>query len=153
MTPNMAARPPNPATSPPWRDSDGRPPCDVTVSATPQQGFSLIEVLVALAIVAVALAAVMRATGQMADTHGQLRNRSLALVSAENTLAELRATHTYPALGSQRAPCPQGTLALICEREVSGTANNAFRQVTVRVTQGADGAALAELRSLASAWP
>ncbi|SOE49415.1 General secretion pathway protein I [plant metagenome] len=118
-----------------------------------QQGFSLIEVLVALAIVAVALAACMRATGQMADTHAQLRNRSLALVSAENVLAELRATRTYPALGSQRAPCPQGALVLVCEREVSGTANNAFRQVTVRVTEGPDGPLLAELRSLASAWP
>ncbi|VFR25329.1 General secretion pathway protein I [plant metagenome] len=123
------------------------------LGAMAQQGFSLIEVLVALAIVAVALAACMRATGQMADTHAQLRNRSLALVSAENVLAELRATRTYPALGSQRAPCPQGALALFCEREVSGTANNAFRQVTVRVTEGPDGPLLAELRSLASAWP
>ncbi len=117
-----------------------------------QAGFTLVEVLVALAIVAVALAACMRATGQLADTHGRLRDRALALVSAENTLAELRAQRIYPPLGRASAPCPQGTLAMVCERIVEGTANRAFRQVTVRVSGAPDGPLLAELRSLASAW-
>lgn len=121
--------------------------------ATPgQEGFTLVEILVALAIVAVALAAVMRAAGQMTQTHATLRDRSLALVSAENTLAELRALRAYPPLGRASDPCPQGALALTCERIVSGTANNAFRQITVRVRAGADGPVLAELRGLASAW-
>ncbi|MEI2414706.1 type II secretion system minor pseudopilin GspI [Orrella sp. JC864] len=120
--------------------------------AAAQQGFSLVEVLVALAIVAVALAACMRATGQMTDTHARLRDRSLALVSAENALAELRLLRAYPPLGRASEPCPQGALELVCERIVEGTANRAFRQITVRVRMPADGPVLAELRSLASAW-
>ena len=127
------------------------------IPATPpagmrQDGFSLVEILVALAIVAVALAAVMRATGQMTDTHAALRDRSLAWVSAENTLAELRTLRAYPPVGTASEPCPQGNLAFTCERIVSGTANNAFRQITVRVRTHPDGPVLAELRGLASAW-
>lgn len=117
-----------------------------------EAGFTLLEMLVALTIVAVALAACVRAVGQMAANHAALRDRTLALLSAENTLAELRAQRIYPPLGRSRAPCPQGALAMRCERIVTGTANRDFRQVTVRVIADADGRLLAELRGLASAW-
>jgi len=117
-----------------------------------QAGFTLLEVLVALAIIAIALAACVRAAGQMAAGQAAMRDRALALVSAENSLAELRAQRIYPPVGSTRDPCPQGPLALTCERIVQNTANNGFRQVTVRVT--ADGGRmLAELRGLASSRP
>ncbi|OLQ26841.1 type II secretion system protein GspI, partial [Pseudomonas aeruginosa] len=43
------------------------------------RGFTLIEVLVALAIVAIALAAAIRAVGLMTDGNGLLRDKSLAL--------------------------------------------------------------------------
>jgi len=118
-----------------------------------EAGFTLLEMLVALTIVAVALAACVRAVGQMAANHAALRDRSLALISAENALAELRAQRVFPPLGRARSPCPQGRLAMTCERDVAGTANKDFRQVTVRVTADADGRLLAELRGLASAWP
>ena len=50
-------------------------------------GFTLIEVLVALAIVAVALSAGMRALAQGADGASSLKARTLALWVAENRLA------------------------------------------------------------------
>ena len=52
-------------------------------------GFTLIEMLVALAIVAVALLAGVRAVGTMAQTSVELKLRLLAQVSAENRIAEL----------------------------------------------------------------
>ncbi len=116
-------------------------------------GFSLIEVLVALAIVAVALAAVVRATGQMASNQAVMSERAWALISAQNTISEIRAQRIYPAVGRSSQACPQGRMAFVCERFVEGTANNGFRNVTVRVTLRGDGRQVAELRALASAWP
>ena len=117
-----------------------------------QRGFSLIEVLVALAIVGVALAASIRALGVGIGGAQALRERSLALQSAENRLADLRLQAVFPPLGKQRLPCPQADLALECEQWVQATPNTRFRRVTVRVRL-ADGPVLAELDGLASQVP
>ena len=53
----------------------------------PRRGFTLIEVLVALAVVAVALSAGMRALAQSADGATALKTRTLSLWFAENRLA------------------------------------------------------------------
>ncbi|NDP43784.1 MAG: type II secretion system minor pseudopilin GspI, partial [Aromatoleum sp.] len=51
------------------------------------RGFTLIEILVALAILAVALAAGMRAVAQSSDSATLLKQRTLALWVAQNRLA------------------------------------------------------------------
>jgi len=53
-------------------------------------GMTLLEVLVALAVVAIAVAALARVGGQALDTQYQLQQRTLALWVADNQLAELR---------------------------------------------------------------
>jgi len=45
--------------------------------ARTQNGFTLVEVLVALAVLTIALAAVMRALSQSIDTSASLRDRNL----------------------------------------------------------------------------
>ncbi|NWD91488.1 type II secretion system minor pseudopilin GspI, partial [Pseudomonas sp. K5002] len=45
-----------------------------------EQGFTLIEVLVALAIIAVAMAAAVRVAGLMTTSNGLLRDKSMALL-------------------------------------------------------------------------
>ena len=52
-------------------------------------GFTLIEVLVALAIVSIALMAALRAAGQGTTNVGELRSRLLAGWVAENMLARV----------------------------------------------------------------
>lgn len=64
-----------------------------------QHGFTMIEVLVALAIIAVALAASLRAVGSMAAGEQDLHRRLLAGWSADNELAQLRLSHTFPDVG------------------------------------------------------
>jgi general secretion pathway protein I len=54
------------------------------------QGFTLLEVLVALVVVAVAVAALGRAGSQVLDSQAELERRSWALWVADNALAELR---------------------------------------------------------------
>ncbi|CAM3713973.1 type II secretion system minor pseudopilin GspI [Bordetella tumulicola] len=116
-----------------------------------QEGFTLIEVLVALAIIAVAMGAALRATHVMLDNSRAIRHKTLALVAAENTLALLRLEGAFPRAGTQTRTCPQGTLALRCEIEIRNSLNRNFRQVTVRVhdTDRPD-TSLAELTGLLS---
>ena len=105
------------------------PPPDARAA---QAGFTLIEVLVALAIVSFALAASARATALLAGTNNVLRERALAMVSAQNRMIEVQVDTALPATGTTRMPCPQGRLLLTCEMQVVAAPNNA-RLVTVEV--------------------
>jgi general secretion pathway protein I len=99
-----------------------------------QEGFTMIEVLVALAIIAVALAASLRAVGAMAAGEQDLHRRLLAGWSADNELAQLRLAHVFPDVGSKSFDCSQGNLKLICTQRVSRTPNPLFRRVEIFVT-------------------
>jgi general secretion pathway protein I len=100
---------------------------------TRSRGFTMIEVLVALAIIAVALAASLRAVGALATGEADLHRRLLAGWSADNELAQLRLTHTFPDIGTRTFDCSQGNLKLICTDRVSTTPNPIFRRVEVIV--------------------
>ena len=63
-----------------------------------QSGFTLVEVLVALAVLTIALAAVMRALSQNIDTSAALRDRTVAMWVAQNRLATHQVTRNFPAL-------------------------------------------------------
>jgi general secretion pathway protein I len=97
------------------------------------RGFTMIEVLVALAIIAVALAASLRAVGSLANGEADLHRRLLAGWSADNELAQLRLTHTWPDLGTRTFDCSQGNLRLTCTDRVTATPNPIFRRVEVFV--------------------
>jgi general secretion pathway protein I len=110
------------------------------------RGFTLIEVLVALAIVAVALAAGVRAAGSMTQANVELRLKLLAQLAADNRIAELRAATAFPPLGTRNVACPQGRARLECVEEVKSTPNPLFRRVEVRVYANPEhGHMLAEL--------
>ena len=100
------------------------------------RGFTLIEVLVALAIVAVALFAGVRASGSMAQGNVELRLRLLAQLAADNRIAELRSSGAFPPLGVRSGVCPQGKSTLECVEDVKITPNPLFRRVEVRVYAG-----------------
>jgi len=100
------------------------------------RGFTLVEVLVALAIVAVALLAGLRAVSTMAQTGAELRMRLLAQSSAENRIAELRAARAFPGVGARTVACPQGGVQLECVEEAKATPNPLFRRIEVRVYAG-----------------
>lgn len=96
-------------------------------------GFTLVEVLVALAIVAVTLLACVRAMGTMAQSGAELRLRLLAQLSAQNRIAFLRASHAFPPAGTTSVDCTQGGVALQCRQEIQSTPNPVFMRVEVRV--------------------
>ena len=113
---------------------------------TPREhGFTMIEVLVALAIIAVALAASLRAVGMLANDEAELHRRLLAGWSADNALTELRLAREWPELGTQTSDCSQGNLPLTCTERVTATPNPIFRRVEVSVTTPGRSGSLAHL--------
>ncbi|MFN5880212.1 MAG: type II secretion system minor pseudopilin GspI [Burkholderiales bacterium] len=106
--------------------SIGRPGCR-------SSGFTLVEVLVALTLVAIALMASLRATAALSANAHELRQRALAQWSAENRLARMRIEREWPALGRRQVDCPQAEVRLTCEEEVFATPNAQFRRVEIRV--------------------
>jgi general secretion pathway protein I len=64
------------------------------------RGFTLIEVLVALAIVAIGMAAVLESIGSSADSAVYLRDKTLAEWIALNQLAQARLSTQLPAIGN-----------------------------------------------------
>ena len=97
------------------------------------KGFTLVEVLVALAIVSIALMAALRAAGQGTNAAGELRSRVLAAWVAENRLAEHRARGDWLPLGIARGTQAQGGAEFAWREEVIATPNPAFRRVDVFV--------------------
>ena len=61
-------------------------------------GFTLVEVLVALAIVSVGMLAVFKVIGDTANNVAYLRDRSFAAWIADNQLTELRLTGEMPSV-------------------------------------------------------
>ncbi|MGE4593829.1 type II secretion system minor pseudopilin GspI [Alcaligenes sp.] len=96
-----------------------------------QAGFTLIEVLIALAIISVALAAFVRITSQTTTNLGHLEQRSLAMLSAENSVAELKIS-SLPAPGIQTIDCPQADQPFICRVQI-GPTQHGTRSVAVEV--------------------
>jgi general secretion pathway protein I len=103
-----------------------------------RSGFTLIEVLVALAIISIALLSALRAAGQGTNNVGELRARLLAGWVAENLLAEHRARRDWLPLGIQRGTEREGGLDFAWREEVIATPNSAFRRVDVRVFASAE---------------
>ena len=64
--------------------------------ADDQRGFTLIEVMVALTVAALALVAVMASISQMVDASIAMRDRTYASWVAQNKIAELRLANVQP---------------------------------------------------------
>ncbi len=64
------------------------------------RGFTLIEVLAALAIIAIGMAAVLSTLGSSASTAGYLRDKTLAQWIALNQIAETRLSSQLPSPGT-----------------------------------------------------
>jgi general secretion pathway protein I len=96
-------------------------------------GFTLLEVLVALMIVGTALGASLRAIGSLTQNSDGLRATMMATWSAENRLVEVRLARRFPPLGKTNFECPQGDLKLACIEDVIATPNPRLRRVEVSV--------------------
>jgi general secretion pathway protein I len=107
--------------------------CVLSKRAAIQRGFTLLETLVALAVLAIALAAILRVAGAETRHTEELRLRLLADWVAQNRLALHTARGDWLSLGFQNGEETQAGIRLLWQEEISATPNPAFRRIEVGV--------------------
>ena len=100
-------------------------------------GFTLIEVLVALVIVAVTLAAGIKAAGALLNNAQRLAEISEAQWCADNQLTGLKLARVFPDVGESNFSCEQLGHAYAGTLKVAPTPNPNFRRVEARMANGA----------------
>jgi len=98
-----------------------------------RSGFTLIEVLVALGIVAIALSAGLKATASLARNAERQSDVLLAQLCAENQLIQLRLARQLPGVGDSSSDCTQAGQTLQVQDTVRPTPNPNFLRVDARV--------------------
>ena len=96
-------------------------------------GFTLVEVLVALAIVAIALMAGLQATSALTRNTARQTDVVLAHACAENELVKVRLSRQMPAIGDARVVCEQAEHSYEVTMSVTPTPNPQFRRVDAQV--------------------
>ena len=97
------------------------------------RGFTLLEVLVALAILSISLIAALRSGAVATQNAGEIRQRLLADWVARDRLEEHRARRDWPPLGSSTGEATQAGVRFRWEEKVVGTPNYQFRRIDIRV--------------------
>jgi general secretion pathway protein I len=95
----------------------------------PDFGFTLIEVLVALAITAITLAAGVKAAGSLTNNAERLITVSAAQWCADNQLTELRLGKQFPSTGDSDFKCNQLGRTYAGHMVVRPTPNPNFQRV------------------------
>ncbi len=101
-----------------------------------QQGFTLVEVLVALGIVAIALMAGLQATAALTRHAQRQSDVLLAQLCAENELIKTRLSKQMPGVGDSSAACEQAGQVYTVVLAVRPTPNPNFRRVDAQVLSG-----------------
>jgi general secretion pathway protein I len=96
-------------------------------------GFTLVEILVALAVLAIALTATAHALGSAIDTTAALRERVLARWVAEDRLTELELRSEWPALDTKEGDATMGGRRFHWVQETGVTPVTRLRRVEVSV--------------------
>lgn len=103
------------------------------MSRPANRGFSLLEMLVALAIVSIGLFAALRAAGVGTDGVAEYRDRMLALWLAQNIVAERSARQDWPNPDMTSQEEVFADRAFVVRQEVKATPNPLFRRLEVSV--------------------
>lgn len=97
------------------------------------QGFTLLEVLVALAIFALVAASVLSATARSLQTASRLEEKTLAMWIADNRLTELQLSQSPVADGREQGEVEFAGRRWQWQNEVQGTSEPDMRRVTLWV--------------------
>lgn len=116
----------------------------------PEQGFTLLEMLVALAVFSLAALALVRLQGVTLRTAADLDSKAMAQIVARNLMVEVQTDPAPPSLGRQEGEADNGGRRWHWSREVKATDDRRLLQVdlTVDGQPGASPAVLSFVRVL-----
>ena len=116
-----------------------------------QRGFTLVEVLIALAILAIALSAAVRAASVAVDSAQETKLRTLATWVAQDRIAIasalVKTSNTLPPVGDSSDSQNSAGIEFGIQIKVADTPNPAFRKLDVRVLRPGDSQALVSMTS------
>lgn len=104
------------------------------VAAARARGFTLLEVLIALAVLAVSLGAIIKATGDYTNNQSWLRDRTLATWVARNVLVEQQLEGAWPRVGESKGTREMGNREWRWLARVSQTDEQQLRRLDVEVS-------------------
>jgi general secretion pathway protein I len=105
----------------------------VNSSIDTSRGFTLIEVMVALAIIAITLGALISTTGSQANSAGYLKQKTLAHWVALNEITRLQIDNTWPDLGDKKDSVEMAGIEWFWTRTVKATEDKNSRQVEFKI--------------------
>ncbi len=101
-------------------------------------GFTLVEVLVALAVLAIALAGIMRVTSQAISTSYTLRERNLALWVAQNRMVMHQLKQDWPDTDTVDGDAEMAGEKWFWREQVSATPQKDMRRIEISVRHTSD---------------
>jgi len=101
-----------------------------------QRGITLIEVLVALAVIALALMAALTTASALIRQTQRQSELLLAQICADNALQTLRLQPQMPGVGETTSNCLQAARTLEVRWTIRSTPNPSFRRIDIQVTEG-----------------
>jgi len=96
-------------------------------------GFTLIEVMVALTIIAISLGALLSTSGSQAHNAGYLKNKTLAHWVAVNELSQIRIAKEFPDLGDKKGSTSMANHDWYWIRTTKETEDKNARQITFKL--------------------
>lgn len=102
------------------------------------KGFTLIEVLVAMTIIAVGVSALVGSAGASAWRADYLRQREFGRWVASNVLAELQVIPAWPSIGSKNTEVDMGTLTWYVKTRTQAVSDPDLRRVDIEVRRDKD---------------
>ena len=99
-----------------------------------ERGFTLVEVMVALTIVAFSLTAIAATMNQMIDAANSMRERTYASWIAQNKIAELRLANVKPDVSATSGEVDYANTQWAWRAEISETGIESFYRVDVSVS-------------------
>jgi len=99
----------------------------------PQQGFTLIEVLIATAVLALALGAFIAAGAHYADYARYIHDKTLAQWVAHNQLVKYQLAREWPSTGTQEDDTDMGRRTWHWQAKIGDSPDPAVRRIDIQV--------------------